>query len=411
MGRSLSLAAYRALSRRRPADDRPDFPDRPEGEVIWLHANSDVRARALHDIGGRVKSQRPDAHVLLTLDAGQMSGAPGDLSASDWIAPLGSDHPSLSRHFIEHWRPDILFWTGSRLMHSLIAQAAGRAVPMILVDACESDFPDRRRRWLPDLTRETLGRFHKILASSDHTRATLSKSGIAGDKLALTAPLQAGRMPPACLEETLSAATEMLSGRPVWLAVQIAEDEVEPVLIAHQAAVRRAHRLLLIVTCKTREGEEKMAAALEQSRLRHGHWRPGAQIDDNTQVLITDQEDELGLWYRLAPITFLGDSLNRGGRGRSPLDAAALGSAILFGPNVRAHMDEFARLTAAGAARTVRSPDALAANLIELIAPDRAAAMALAGWEIATMGAELTDELVEMAHDLMDLRGAGHAGS
>ena len=92
----------------------------------------------------------------------------------------------------------------------------------------------------------------------------------------------------------------------------------------------------------------------------------------------------------------------------SPLDAAALGSAVLFGPHVGAHADTYTRLTAAGAARTVTSAETLGSALLTLIAPDHAATMALSGWQIATEGAELTDRLVDMVQDRLDQLEAAH---
>ena len=46
-----------------------------------------------------------------------------------------------------------------------------------------------------------------------------------------------------------------------------------------------------------------------------------------------------------------------------------------------------------------------------LLAPDQAADMALAGWQLLTEGAPQADALIEMVQDILDQRSADHAGT
>ena len=117
----------------------------------------------------------------------------------------------------------------------------------------------------------------------------------------------------------------------------------------------------------------------------------------------------MGLWYRLAPVSFMGSSLVSGQYGRDPDAPAAHGSAILYGPNVARYLQRYARYAEAGAARIVRDSDTLAAEVQALLPPDRAAAMAEAAWEVATRGAEVSDLVVDMVLDALDRRGADGA--
>ena len=74
-------------------------------------------------------------------------------------------------------------------------------------------------------------------------------------------------------------------------------------------------------------------------------------------MLVSEDTKELGLWYRVAPVTLMGSSMVSGEGGRNPLEAAALGSAVLYGPGVRDYLDSYSRLAQAGAARGLRRPD------------------------------------------------------
>src|SRR5690606_14008608 len=88
---------------------------------------------------------------------------------------------------------------------------------------------------------------------------------------------------------------------------------------------------------------------------------------------------ELGLFYRLAPVTFVGGSLIPHG-GQNPLEPAQLDCAILLGPHTANFRQIAAALTEASAIETVRDADELAAAVGHLLADgalrDRRAAAA-----------------------------------
>ncbi|QBF33810.1 3-deoxy-D-manno-octulosonic acid transferase [Thalassococcus sp. S3] len=404
MARSLSLAAYRALSARKPQATFAPPVDRPEGEVLWAHATSSMRLAALQNFGFRLKQQRPDLHVLITTS--QRTGPGEELwQGADWICPLVPDHPELARAFLDHWRPDLGVWTGGYLQPNLISTARERDLPMVLIDADNEGFDEARHSWFPSLIRSCLGCFETILSADEATAERLIRLGAKAEKVTVSARLRNGSMPVAINETDLKEVTDMLGGRPIWLAAHVQPDEVETVLAAHRHAIRLAHRLLLVLLPASPDQADAYRTMLEQAGMR---WSDCDTTDDSTQVLLCDTEcglDEIALWYRVAPLSLVGSSLKPGYGGHDPFMAAAFGSAILYGPNVRNHLSAYSRLASAGAARIVKDADTLSAAVSRLIAPDQAASMALAGWEVVSEGAHLTDQLLELAHDTLD-----HAG-
>jgi 3-deoxy-D-manno-octulosonic-acid transferase len=122
-------------------------------------------------------------------------------------------------------------------------------------------------------------------------------------------------------------------------------------------------------------------------------------------VYLADSLGELGLWYRLAPISFLGGSLVDIG-GHNPFEPAGLGSAILYGPYVSNFTDIFDRLQAVDAARQVRDSESLARAVDELMNPERAAAMANAAWEVSSTGAAVTDRALNAILERLEQREA-----
>ena len=91
----------------------------------------------------------------------------------------------------------------------------------------------------------------------------------------------------------------------------------------------------------------------------------GEPIEPGIDVYLADSIGEMGLWYRLAEVVFVGGSLVPHG-GQNVLEPAKLDCAILSGP----HTANFARMAsemkACGALRQVDSAPALTAAVAEL---------------------------------------------
>jgi len=148
-----------------------------------------------------------------------------------------------------------------------------------------------------------------------------------------------------------------------------------------------------------------LAEALQADGWAFGRRTAGAAPGVDAQAYLADTMGELGLWYRLAPVSFVGGSLDSIG-GHNPFEPAALGSAILHGPHVANFADIYRRLTEAGAARLVSSPETLAEAVGALLSPDRAAEMAHAAWGVVSSGAEAVDRAVEVVLEHLPANGA-----
>ncbi len=406
MAKSLGLAAYRALARRGEAQTDPPARARPEGELVWIHAAEPDNLIAVQDLALRLMAARDGLAVIITLpDPGAtLPQAPTGEGMAPIFCTLPNEHVQSIATFLDHWRPDTLIWVWGGMRPNLILEVQARGCPMILIDVGAGGFDGRRDRWLPDLTRVLLARCSRVLARSDAGRSRLVKLGVRPDTIEVTTPLMAGGQALPCSDATLAKLSAALGGRSVWFAAQVQPREVDTVLTAHLQALRMSHRLMLILNPAAAEDAD---TACEQAKGRNFsvlRWGEDVYPDDNTQVLIAPDAADRGLFFRLAPVAFLGSSLVSDQGGSDPLEAAALGSAVLYGPRVRHYLPSYTRLAAAGAARIVNDSAALGTAVSRLIAPDQAAAMAHAGWDVISQGAALTDRVTDLVQDALDLR-------
>lgn len=401
MARSLSLAAYLAYARRgTPQVFVPSHP-RPEGWLVWGHASEPAHRDALLQLHERLRALRPDLTLLLTArDAVQDQRT----IHSKWVIleHLPEDSVAAADTFVTHWRPDIALWTGGDLQPALLDRLGEAGSPMALIDADEVQLVRPAWRWFPDLPRALLRQFEFIMARDETTARFLRRMGVRDADITVTGPFLDGTVSLSCVESDREELAATLLGRPVWLAAMLRPEEVEPVLEAHRDISRLSHRALLILVPDDPDDTRPFTDALEHAKMRYITWSEGAWPDETTQVILADTRGEMGLWYRLAPISFMGSSLVSGAHGCDPNEPAAHGSAILYGPNIRRYLGSYSRFAEAGAARIVRDADTLAAAVKRLIPPDQSAAMAHAAWEVASRNAELTDQIAERLHDLLD---------
>lgn len=404
MARSLGLAAYLAFVRRETPILKQIAAPRPDGALIWLHCADPARASSLARLGLRLAAQRPDAQLILTTPPGQPISAP--LPQGVLVVESPSENPGDIKAFLDHWRPDACLWLGPWLRPGLIDGAHRRRVALFLLDADEPVLEHRRWRLMPEPISGTLPMFDAILGHSVEAAARLSRLAPVLDRMHRSGPLLEESPALPCNTTDLQDLTQALGGRPVWLASQIHPQELDTVLQAHRAVSRLAHRTLLVIV----PDDKRAAASIHQTCCGQGwhvaSWDDGDIPDARTQVLISEDKRELGLWYRTAPVSLIGCSLISGEGGRNPFEAAALGSAVLYGPGVRDYLDSYSRLAQAGAARIVKDADSLANALTLVSAPDQAAAMAHAGWEVVSEGAQVSDQIIALVQDALDARGA-----
>lgn len=357
----------------------------------------------------RAEVHHPGLHVLLTVTDDR--ACPDKIPEHVMVETVPDESSSLCRAFLGHWKPDICVWHTGHLRPTLLSAARNEGLPMILVGAEETGFEEVRIPWRRRSDRVALNGFATIYANDADATRRLVRLGAEPERIEETGPLQEGGAALACDEEARVALSERLATRPVWLAAMVQPDEFRLVIEAHRQAIRVAHRLMLIVVPREPSDGERLVEMVAGAGLRLERWSDGGFPEETTQVLVADTYGEMGLWYRLAPVTFMGSSLTAGHGGRDPYEPAALGSAILYGPNVNRFIRAYSRFARAGAARMVKDAGSLSNAVLRLNAPDQSATMAQAAWEVATDGAEVTDRVLNTIEEILDARPIRDAGA
>lgn len=416
MGRSLALRFYllfasladgwarRTLENRvaRGLENPAHLPERlgrsslprPDGPLIWIHASNLDENQPILELARRLLAARPDLCCLITT-------GPETVKVEGWLSermlhqyiPHDTNQPS--SQFIEHWKPDLAVWTDGSSHPVLMCNTHKRNIPMVLINARMSGGGFRRWNLFHGMAASLLNQFDHVMAHDGASAQYLHALGLPSEKTSIVGSLKEGAAPLTHNDTERKALARVVTGRTVWLAASTHAGEELGAAVAHGHARRAFPELLLIIAPRHPERGDEIARALHADGWVVAQRSKGQAIEHRTDIYLADTFGEMGLWYRLAPVSFIGGSLVEVG-GHNPFEPAALGSAILHGPHVFNFAEGYARLGKAGAVREVENLDALGPHLEKILAPEQTAALAAAAWEVSSDGAEVTDTVLEM---------------
>jgi len=202
-------------------------------------------------------------------------------------------------------------------------------------------------------------------------------------------------------------------GRPIIVAASTHPGEEDILLQAHRTLAGFFPSLLTVIVPRHPNRGEAIARAIVASGL-HVALRSREELPTaTTDVYVADTMGELGLFYRLAPIVFMGGSLVERG-GQNPIEAIRLGASVVHGPHVFNFTDVYEALDGAGGARRADTLEALVKQLGQLLADPAARASTLAASErvVEQLGGALDRTLAALEPYLLQLRlemGAANA--
>lgn len=373
---------------------------RPEGRLVWLHAASVGETMSILPVLVAARAARPDVALLVTTgtrtSAALLERRLPELGLAGGVlhrfVPL--DVPAWVGRFLDRWHPDAAGFVESEIWPNLLAGARRRGVPLMLVNGRLSVRSFAGWRRVPGLAASCFGSFATVQAQSADDAARLSELGApvacALGNLKFAAP----PLPVPVAE--LAALRARLSGRPVWLAASTHPGEEGEIAAAHLALATRMPGLLTIVVPRHPERGAAVAAEFAARNAPVGLRSRADAMPEQAGFYVADTLGELGLFYAVAPVAFIGGSLIPHG-GQNPLEPARLGSVPVVGPHTHNFAEPIARLAAAGALVQVAGGEGLPTTVAALLGdPVRLASMRAAGQRAANADADLPDRVARM---------------
>jgi 3-deoxy-D-manno-octulosonic-acid transferase len=392
---ALRHGKYRAGWRAKLLGDVPPRTGNRPG--VWLHAVSVGEVNLLARLLDELAVAHPDWECVITTTT--VTGhalAQRKYGARYCVSYCPLDFSWAVRRALARWRPERLILAELELWPNLITLAAARGVRVAVINGRLSERSFERYRLIRPLVRRLLARLDLVAVQDAGSAERFAALGAPSDRLVITGNMkydgaETERGNPHTLR--LARLAQLGDRAPVWLAgsTQAPEEEIVLGVFARLRAEFPALRLILVP--RHAERFDEVAALLARGGLPFvrrseladspAESLPGplnmanglpttrslnAARSSNTvssslvasdaiagqggPILLVDRIGELGAWWGLADVGFVGGSLGSRG-GQNMIEPAAYGVATCFGTNTRNFRDIVTQLLAHDAARVV----------------------------------------------------------
>ncbi|MGC6476172.1 MAG: 3-deoxy-D-manno-octulosonic acid transferase [Parvibaculales bacterium] len=307
---------------------------RPEGKLIWFHAASVGEVNSIlpliEDFLAHIKTTQMPVSILLTsgtTTSAQILARKNISGVLHQYVPV--DQSLFVRRFLNHWRPDLAVFVESEIWPNLLRYLHKRATPTVLINARMSEKSFATWKRMPGSIQRLLGYFDSILAQDEFSETRLLNLG--ARNLQTPGNLKLDSPPPNFDAQTLAQLKTLIGQRPVWLAASTHQGEEEQIARTHKTLSVDIPDLLTIIVPRHPHRGGDIQQSLKPFGLTTKLRSQNQQPDEDCALYIADSLGELGLFYSLCPVSFIGGSLVPHG-GQNPIEAALIGSAIITGP-------------------------------------------------------------------------------
>ena len=305
---------------------------RPHGKLIWIHAASIGESTSALTFINHIKKQFPDLNILITTIT---------VTSAEILQPkiakipncfhqfVVADNPSWIKKFMDYWKMDAAVFLESEIWPNIISEVHERSIPLFLLNARLSPRSFKRWSYFKNTFGKILRKFTCILAQSD----------IDCERYASFSPENTKRIDNlkhanavlACNEELLATFKKICAGKIVFTAASTHEKEEDAIIEAHKK-LRKKYDIVTIIIPRHLTRVKRVCEIIKN----HGcSFALRSEIDENSkcEIYCVDTFGEVGTFFRLADICFVGGSLVEVG-GHNIYEPVALGKPVLFGPHM-----------------------------------------------------------------------------
>jgi len=301
---------------------------------IWIHAASVGEVGVIGSLVDSLRRARPSItiHSTVTTRAGYQAAARLGETVSRSFLPI--DSPSLVRRSLDLIAPRALVIAETEIWPNLITKAAGRNIPVILVNGRMSEKAFARYRRFDGVLRAVLKRYDRLflktesdLARYRHFGVPDSRASVAGD-MKFDAPLR-DKTPDGVAQ--IRAAAGISADEYLLVAGSTRPGEEDLLVGACTELRHRFPNLRLLLAPRHLERLEEVLGGIRKQGVtcRLFGWPDGSPAD----VIVVDRMGILNDLYLAADVAFVGGTLVDLG-GHNLLEPVWAQTPVIYGPSL-----------------------------------------------------------------------------
>lgn len=238
---------------------------------------------------------------------------------------LPYDLPWCINNFLGKIRPQQVIIMETELWPNLLHICNKRGMQIVIANARLSDKSFNNYRKIKWLMSDILNNVTCVAAQSTQDAQRFLQLGLSADKINITGNLK--------FDVEFPKHQSKINDRIVWVAASTHRGEEEIVLQVYKQLKQQFPNLLLILVPRHPDRFAEVADLLNQHQLSFQQHSKKEQLLASTQILLGDTMGDLGYFYALADLTFVGGSLVPIG-GHNLLEPAGQGVPIVTGPHI-----------------------------------------------------------------------------
>lgn len=330
----------------------PSAPPRADNvKRIWIQAVSVGEVNAIAPLVERLAKQ-PQVELVISTTTSTAYTLVKEKYASRVIAvcyfPL--DFWWCSALAWKRLNPNLAILMESELWPEHLQQAKKRNVPLLLINARMSDRSFKRYRSLPSIAAWLVKKPTRVLAATDEDYQRYLQLGVSPENIVTTGSIKFDvsieplfdsirreilvkelGLHSAFSEESTAAGNPplILLGSSTW------PGEESFLIEVFEKALQEGLNCRLLLVPRHAERRNEIREILEkQSRSWHIRSRGKITPGKSVRIYLADTTGELAILSQIADVAFIGKSLAPNNGGQTPIEAAALGLPIIYGPNM-----------------------------------------------------------------------------
>jgi 3-deoxy-D-manno-octulosonic-acid transferase len=313
--------------------------------VVWMHAVSVGEMNICMQLIRGLQPRMPNLKIMVsTTTTTGMAELQKRLPANVGKIYYPVDRRKWVYRALGSIHPNAIVLVESEIWPNFIWRARSLGKPLFLVNARLSDRSYPRYKRFGFIFRELFGAFTVVGAQNEADAAKLRELGCAPEAVHVVGNLKFDPPPITGLLDVPALLAQAGIGPDAQLLVAGSTHRGEERILAQMflRLRQRFPKLVLVLVPRHFERARQVAEDLRECGVRfvyRSDIKPDMKREpDQAPCLLVNTTGELAHFYEHATVVFVGKSLTAKG-GQNPIEPAALGKAVVFGPNMQNFAD------------------------------------------------------------------------
>ncbi|MGZ8867330.1 MAG: 3-deoxy-D-manno-octulosonic acid transferase [Thermoanaerobaculia bacterium] len=308
------------------------YRTRRSSHDLWIHAVSVGEVIAAKPVVAAIEKMRQGTSIVITTTTITGQAQARRLYPDATVTYFPFDFTFAVGRFLDHHPARAFVTMETEIWPNVTRLAKRRGLRVILANGRISDRSFPRYRAMRPLLSRVLALYDRILVREETDRKRFVEMGAPSDRVETTGNVKFDYAPDDTPLEAAPLIEKLVASRKTLVLGSTMEGEDEA-LLPHIERLVREHDCFVVIAPRKPERFEHVAALLATTSLRFIRRSALTDTSPPADVLLLDTFGELAKIYRYATVAFVGGSIAPFG-GHNPIEPAAAGVPVAFGPNM-----------------------------------------------------------------------------